>query len=188
MRQAQGPGDVYLPLDRRRNDVIMTSLDLTPYIASVEDSLAAAAAAGDQGTQRTATALTAALEPATRLAIMNALSDLALEVTENLGDRLVELRLEGGEVRVSVTPALGLHEQDREEASEPAETGGEPSRITLRLAESLKADAERSAALQGISLNSWLTRAIQASLGRGSKHSGHPPEPQGQRLRGWVQA
>ncbi len=73
----------------------------------VEDSLAAAAAAGDEETARTAAALAAALEPATRLAIMNALSELALEVTGALDDRVVELRLEPGEVRVVVSRGPG---------------------------------------------------------------------------------
>ena len=76
-------------------------MELTPYVTTVEDSLVAAAAAGDDATRRTATALAAALEPATRLAIMDALSDLAMEVTDALGDRTVDLRLEPGQVRRS---------------------------------------------------------------------------------------
>ena len=78
-------------------------MDLTPHVTAVEDSLAAAAAAGDENTARTAAALGAALEPATRLAIMNALSELALEVMSALDDRIVELRLEPDEVRVVVS-------------------------------------------------------------------------------------
>jgi HicB-like protein involved in pilus formation len=157
-------------------------MDLTPHITAVEDSLAAAAAAGDENTTRTAAALGAALEPATRLAIMNALSELALEVTSALDDRLVELRLEPGEVRVVVSSVPG----DDDEPGGPADTaeaGGETSRITLRLPENLKAQAERAAEAAGVSLNTWLTRSVQESLvGRrrsGAQHTGH-------RVRGWV--
>ena len=163
-------------------------MDLTPYIALVEDSLAAAAAAGDESTQRTAAALSVSLDPAARLAIMNALSDLALEVTDELGDRVVELRLEGGEVRVRVSPAPRSREDERESEPEPLGAGGEPSRVTLRLADSLKSQAERAAALQGVSLNTWLTRAVQESLRQGSKRrADRAPDAHGHRLRGWVQ-
>jgi HicB-like protein involved in pilus formation len=154
-------------------------MDLTPYVTSVEESLAAAAAAGDEATRHTADALAAALEPATRLAIMNALSELALEVTEALDDRVVELRLEAGEVRPAVTPAAG------EEAAfrDTGEAGGESSRITLRLPEALKARAERTAAAEGVSLNTWLNGAVQARLRDGDRRRSE----RGNRVRGWVQ-
>ena len=123
-------------------------MELTPYVTTVEDSLVAAAAAGDEGTRRTATALAAALEPATRLAIMDALSDLAMEVTDALGDRSVDLRLEPGQVSVVVSPAATV------EDNPPMPGGlddaqGELSRVTLRLPESLKLHAERVAAGRG---------------------------------------
>ena len=79
-------------------------MDLTPYVASLRDDLAAAAAVGDEATTRAGTTLAAALEPAVRLALMNALSDLAGEVSEALGDRTVSLRLSGREVKSSSTP------------------------------------------------------------------------------------
>ena len=44
-----------------------------------------------------------ALAPAARLAIMNALSDLAAEVTAALDDRVVEVRLDGRDVRIAVS-------------------------------------------------------------------------------------
>ena len=158
-------------------------MNLNPYVATLEESLAAAAAAGDDGTRRTAAALTAALEPAVRLALMNALADAALEITDALGDRTVEIRLEGGEpgVVVSADPAEGDHHAD------PLDDAGEPSRITLRLPESLKSQAELSAAGQGVSLNTWLTRVVQEALRaeRGQRTGGR--ETSGHRVRGWVQ-
>lgn len=162
-------------------------MELTPYVTTVEDSLVAAAAAGDDGTRRTATALAAALEPATRLAIMDALSDLAMEVTDALGDRSVDLRLEPGQVSVVVSPAATV------EDNPPMPGGlddaqGELSRVTLRLPESLKLHAERVAAAESVSLNTWLVRAVQESLQRRSRQSQQSPgEPTGHRLRGWVQ-
>jgi hypothetical protein len=161
-------------------------MDLTPYVASVEESLVAAASAGDEDTRRTADALSAALEPATRLALMEALSELALEVTETLGDRVVELRLETGQVRVAVTSA-----PSPDEAFFAAEgEAGAPSRFTLRLPEGLKAQAEGAAAAGGVSLNTWLIRAIQEALrgDLGQRAAGRRSDSTAQRLRGWVQS
>src|SRR5215470_18419028 len=78
-------------------------MDLTPYISALREDLTTAASAGDDQTKRTAAVLAAALEPATRLAIMNALSDLAAEVTAALDDHIVEVRLDGRDVQVVVT-------------------------------------------------------------------------------------
>jgi HicB-like protein involved in pilus formation len=160
-------------------------MDVTPYVTTLEDSLAAAAAAGDEGTRRTATALTAALEPAARLAIMDALSDLALEVTEALGDRTVELRLESGQVRVAVS---GHSHPVDEPADDPAEPQDETARITLRLPERLKAQAESAAARERLSLNTWLIRAVQRSVRGATDPARQAGDPAGHRLRGWVQA
>src|SRR6478752_7205173 len=78
-------------------------MDLSTYVTQLREDLASAAAAGDEQTQRTGALLGAAIEPAARLALMNALADLAAEVTEALGDRVVEVRLDGRDVRVAVS-------------------------------------------------------------------------------------
>lgn len=169
-------------------------MDLSQYVTQLREDLASAAAAGDEQTRRTAALLGAAIEPAARLAIMNALADLAAEVTATLHDRVVEVRLDGRDVRVAVSP-------DHEHASplEPgdnagADTGpavrgfaadsGDISRITLRLVEQIKSQAEQAAATQGMSLNSWVAQAVQGALsGSGRRHG----RRDGRRLRGWVQ-
>jgi predicted HicB family RNase H-like nuclease len=163
-------------------------MDLTPYVAELEDSLAAAAAAGDEETRRTAAALTAALEPAARLALMHALSDLALEVTDATGDCVVELRLEAGEVRVAVSPAQSADEESSSLPGEPLDLGGEQTRITLRLPGSLKDQAERAAAGQALSLNTWLTRVVQDALrfDTTAPGTGAGRDTRVHRVRGWV--
>jgi hypothetical protein len=52
-------------------------MDLSTYVTQLREDLASAAAAGDEQTQRTGALLGAAIEPAARLALMNALADLA---------------------------------------------------------------------------------------------------------------
>jgi hypothetical protein len=112
---------------------------------------------------------------------MDALAELAGEVTEELGDRRVEIRLDAGEVRVVVSTAPEAIEEPEVDAEE---TGGESSRITLRLPEELKAKAERAAAAQDSSLNTWLVQVVRDAVraapqrGRGRQH----------RVRGWVES
>jgi hypothetical protein len=172
-------------------------MDLSQYVQQLREDLASAAAAGDEQTQRASALLGAAIEPAARLAIMNALSDLAAEVTAALGDRVVEVRLDGRDVRVAVS---------RDEAAEPGPDAGPPfggfgdfrgadtgdiSRITLRLVEQIKNQAEQAAAAQGVSLNSWVAQAVQGALAghqrKPGRHGDWTRDRGGKRLRGWVE-
>lgn len=143
-------------------------MDLTPYIASLREDLVTAASAGDENTRRSAEVLAAALEPAARLAIMNALSDLAAEVTASLEDHVVDVRLAGRDVQVVVTGRGTPHDDPRAGDVPPPvdETGGDMSRMTLRLFEQLKAKAEQAAATQGVSLNTFVQQAVQGALHR----------------------
>jgi hypothetical protein len=172
-------------------------MELSQYVQQLREDLASAAAAGDEQTQRTSALLGAAVEPAARLAIMNALSDLAAEVTAALGDRVVEVRLDGRDVRVSVS---------RDEGAEPgpdpeppfrgfgggfggADTG-DISRITLRLVEQIKNQAEQAAAASGMSLNSWVAQAVQGALAghrKPGRRGDWTSDREGKRLRGWVE-
>ncbi|MFP5023395.1 toxin-antitoxin system HicB family antitoxin [Pseudonocardia phyllosphaerae] len=192
-------------------------MDLAPYVAQLRDDLASAAAAGDEQTRRTAALLASAIEPAARLAIMNALSDLASETTAALGDRSVEVRLHGREVRVSVdgstetatpghtgnrggsggtggaagttpppdSPPPGPPPSDDAPSNPFTGDAGDISRVTLRIVEQMKAQAERAAQTQGVSLNTWVSQAVQGAL-RSAESYGRAPR-QGRTLKGWVQ-
>src|ERR1700754_2591945 len=170
-------------------------MDLGQYVQQLREDLTAAAAAGDEQTRRTAALLGTAIEPATRLALMNALSDLAAEVTAALGDRVVEVRLDGRDVRVSVSGEPAPEPPGEEEPPPFRFPGGgdsgDISRITLRLVEQIKNQAEQAAAAQGMSLNSWVAQAVQGALaGSGPRKPGKRQDWTGERerrLRGWVQ-
>src|SRR3954471_8430498 len=90
-------------------------MDLTPYIRTLREDLLSAAALGDEETRRAAALLGAAIEPAGRLAIMNALSDFAAEGTAALQTQVVEIKVDGRDVRVSVSDK---HHSEKEETSE----------------------------------------------------------------------
>jgi hypothetical protein len=168
-------------------------MELTPYVSALREDLSTAASAGDDQTKRTAAMLAAALEPAARLAIMNALSDLAAEVTAALEDRVVEVRLDGRDVRVAVSGVQGpAGAPPPPPPPPPPDPNGDISRITLRLFEQLKSQAERAAAQQGVSLNAWLSRAVQDALYGGWEEReddwpGRGDRYRGRRVRGWVQ-
>jgi hypothetical protein len=151
-------------------------MDLTPYVASMREDLTTAASAGDENTRRAAAVLAAALEPAARLAVMNALSDLAAEVTASLDDHVVEVRLDGRDVQVVVTATGSRREEPRTEEQPPphegADMSGDMSRMTLRLFEQLKSKAEQAAAAQGVSLNTFVQQAVQGALhGKGKQRA-----------------
>ncbi|GHH51716.1 toxin-antitoxin system HicB family antitoxin [Lentzea cavernae] len=169
-------------------------MDLSPYIASLREDLATAASAGDENTRRTAAALSAALEPAARLAIMNALSDLAAEVTASLDGQVVDVRLAGRDVQVVVTgsaePEPEPEPAPRQEAPNFGDATGDISRVTLRLINELKSKAEAAASAQGVSLNSFIQQAVGGAVQGRHKHqhkgwSGNAGS--GSRVRGWVQ-
>jgi hypothetical protein len=178
-------------------------MDLSKYVTQLREDLASSAAAGDEQTQRTGALLGAAIEPAARLALMNALSDLAAEVTAALGDRVVEVRLDGRDVRVAVSPDSSAEEPDPEQADVPSSgfpgfgprgfagfsgDAGDISRVTLRLVEQIKNQAEQAAASQGVSLNSWVAQAVQGALAGNQHGRSHKADRKGgKRVKGWVQ-
>ncbi len=181
-------------------------MDLSPYINQLREDLTTAASAGDEHTRQTAAVLSAAIEPAARMAIMNALSDLAAEVTTHLDGQVVDVRLDGRDVRVVVggsPPADGAEPDDQDPPPSPAGDGGDISRITLRLLDEIKSQAEQAASVQGVSLNTWVAQAVQGALhggrprgpwdhhrpgrGRGRGERPNGPGGPGSRIRGWVQ-
>ncbi|GHF76303.1 hypothetical protein FHX82_002535 [Amycolatopsis bartoniae] len=172
-------------------------MDLSPYITSLREDLSATASAGDENTRRAAAVLSGALEPAVRLALMNALADLAAEVTTQLPDHVVDVRLDGRDVRVVVTgTGSPSHETGPVPPPPPPPPPGEGSdnitRMTLRLVEQIKGQAEQAAAAQGVSLNTFISQAVQGALhgvphlrGEG-KSEPRPGKNTDTHLHGWV--
>jgi predicted HicB family RNase H-like nuclease len=156
-------------------------MDLTPYVESLRGDLVTAAAAGTEDTRRTAELLATALEPAFRLAILDALTEVTADVTEALNGVTVDVRMHGREPRIVVTS----HEPESAEApAPPAADEDGTARITLRLPESVKSRAEEAAGRDGVSVNSWLVRAVLAALD-GSRRDGSAGRGRG-RITGYA--
>lgn len=178
-------------------------MHLDDYVEQVHSQLRAAAALADERAQQVAGALADTAAPSIRLAILGALGQAADEITAALldapGAPNVAVRIDGSDVRIDVSstePGLDAPPPERPEDEASA-------RISLRLPESLKADVERAAVHEGISVNSWLVRAAGIALRHGQRFgpggpfgpgspfdtfgSGRPDGPgHAQRITGWI--
>jgi hypothetical protein len=155
-------------------------VDLTDYVEALRNSLTTAAAAGGEQARETARLLADTMEPAVRLALIDALSAMAAEVTAALESHVVDIRVRGRDPEVVVVPVA--HEPASEApvgsaSDEPAEDGS-VARISLRLPDGLKTRAEAAAMAEGASLNAWLVRAVSDAL-RGARPV--PPSGRGPR-------
>ncbi|GIF26212.1 hypothetical protein BJ973_003482 [Actinoplanes tereljensis] len=160
-------------------------MDLTPYLETLRADLAAAAAPGGPETTRAAELLGHSLEASARLALLEALSDAAAEITTHLSDATVEVRLRGREADLVVT-RTAPEQPDNQPPPPPMPDAGDLTRLTLRMAESLKTHVEQMAAAEGISVNAWLVRAVTSAL----TFRNQPPQPprSGKRMTGYFQA
>jgi hypothetical protein len=146
-------------------------MDLTPYVGSIHEQLDAAAEAGGDDARELAKRLAAPLDTAIRLALQDALSAAAEEITVELAPGSVELRIRGREPQFVVTPppAAPSDEEQTEPDVAPApsvEGDDAIARINLRMPEQLKARVEHAAESEGLSVNAWLVRAAAARLER----------------------
>ena len=170
-------------------------MNLSTYVDSLRQQLAIAADAGGDEARALAERLTAPLDSATRLVLLDALSVAADEITRELAPGAVEVRLRGGEPTFVVTPPPSEEQYEeptttRYSSAVPAGDAGDAddagtSRLNLRLPENLKARIEEAARAEGLSLNAWLIRAATAALvpESGSQRS---RSTGGERYTGWV--
>jgi len=150
-----------------------------------------AAEAGGDEARELAARLTAPLESAIRLEILDALSDAADEITRELAPGSVDVRLRGGEPEFVVVPPPSEDQFSDMAAAQPSPAGAEPAdteeggvaRLNLRLPETLKRRIEDAAAAEGLSLNAWLVRSASASLDSVAARRGPTG---GDRFTGWV--
>jgi hypothetical protein len=175
------------------------TMDLTSYVSNLGREFAALAEAGGEEARALVERLTGPLESAIRMALLDALSAAADEITRDLAPGSVEVRLRGRDPSFVVTsPPV----EPLEHAAPAATAGGAPdsdlliaedgpaARINVRLPEQLKAAIEEAAAKEGRSVNAWLVRAAAAALQQSEREQ--RPELRGsakrakQGFNGWV--
>ncbi len=82
-------------------------MDLEPYLATLRQEFAVAAEAQGDDARAVAERLTAPLESSVRLALLEALSAAADEITRDLAPGSVHVRLHGRDPSFVVTPPAG---------------------------------------------------------------------------------
>jgi predicted HicB family RNase H-like nuclease len=149
-------------------------MEMAHFVGKLEADLAAVAAVGDEATARAAERLIQALRSSAGMRLLEALGDVALEVSAQLPSGHVEVRLSGQD------PAFVYIAEEQAEPAAAAEDDGMTARITLRVPESLKQRIEAAAARENVSVNSWLVRALNRSL------SSSPVQRSSNRLQGFA--
>ena len=148
-------------------------METAKFVEKLERDLASVAALGGDAVADAAERLIQALRGSAGLRLMEALGEAALEISAQLPDGHVEVRLVGPDPQLVYVP---------DEPAEAPTVGLEDAltaRITLRLPENLKRDLEVAAGQVGVSLNAWLVRALTSS-------TAPPPRRTSNRLSGYA--
>ena len=128
---------------------------------------------GDDAVAELAERIAAVLARSAPARILDVLSDAATEVSAELPEGRVELRVAGDDLQFSYVEDAPVLGGDGE--------GELSARITLRLSEALKGRVEEGAARQGVSVNSYIVRALE----RGASTYRSYGSRGGNRLRGY---
>jgi hypothetical protein len=148
-------------------------MKMSLVIEGLRSDVEAVAELGDDTVAEVAERIAALLSRSASSRILDLLSDVAAELSAELPEGRVEIRLVGDDVEFAYVD---------ERVGTPSEGDGELSaRITLRLPEQLKARVEEGAIGDGISVNSWILRALERSTSTSRVRSTRA----GTRLRGY---
>ncbi len=161
-------------------------MDLTQYVEKLRGELAVAAEAGGEDARALAERLSAPLESAIHLMLLDALSAAADEITRDLAPGSVELRLRAGEPDFVVTPAELVEPPKDDAPLAPPEDEGATARINLRLPEQLKAGVEQAASRERMSVNAWLVRVAARALAQDDRRPHERGGRMGEAYTGWV--
>ncbi|MFI6907171.1 Arc family DNA-binding protein [Nonomuraea sp. NPDC050394] len=168
-------------------------MDLTSYADRLRRELAVAAQGGGEEAVALAGRLAAPLESSVRLILLEALSEAADEITRELAPGSVEVRLRRGDPAFVLTRSPAEHGFDRPpeeeaEAEAPVAAGkdGGTARINFRLPEQLKGQIEEAARQEGLSVNTWLVRAVAATFESAGRRGPRRSAAGGRRYSGWV--
>lgn len=161
-------------------------MELGPHVSDLHRQLVDAAENGTDDTRAVAERLAAGLDAAARLVLLDVLAAAVGEITRDLAPGSVDMRLRGRDVEFVVTPPsteadgedLPVANVDLDDAS--------TSRTTLRLPDAVKARVDDAAAADGLSVNTWLVRAIAAALEPKQRRSAQRSVRTGDNFAGWA--
>ena len=148
------------------------------FIEALQSDLRELAQLGGDELVQAAHRLEGAVKQSATLRLIDALTQVALEVSSQLPNGHLDVRLSGQD------PELVYVEEEGEEPQAQAAEDGLTARITLRLPDSLKTTLERAAEMEGVSVNTFLVRALQRSVSSG----GGRAVRSGKRITGYAQS
>ena len=153
-------------------------METAQFIEGLQEDLRELAQIGGDELVHAARRLEGAVKQSATLRLIDALTQVALDLSSQLPNGHIDVRLSGQD------PELVYVEETGEEAPAPSGEDGLSSRITLRLPDSLKASVERAAESEGASVNTWIVRALQRAVSGG----GGRAVRSGKRITGFSQA
>ena len=161
-------------------------MELGQYVSDLQRQLVNTAESGSEGTRAVAERLAAGLDAAARLVLLDVLSAAVGEITRDLAPGSVDLRLRGREVEFVVVQANAELDADERPAVAADLDDASTSRTTLRLPDALKARVDEAATVDGVSVNTWLVRAIAAALQPKQRRSAQRTLRTGDNFAGWA--
>jgi len=161
-------------------------MELGQYVGDLQRQLVDAVENGAEDTRAVAERLAAGLDAVTRLVLLDVLSAAAGEITRDLAPGSVDLRLRGREIEFVVTQPHTEPDSDERHASTVDLDDASTSRTTLRLPDAIKARVDDAAAADGLSVNTWLVRAIAAALEPKQRRSAQRTLRTGDNFAGWA--
>ena len=142
-------------------------MQLRPFVDGLQADLNDIAALGDDATAEAARRLTAAIGASAGLRLLDALTEAALELANQLPSGHVEVRLSGQDPTL-----IYVGEADSPAAASAPGEDSPVARISLRLPEGLKSSVDAAASREGVSVNTWLVRALTRAVGSSSRGRG----------------
>ncbi|SRR6266545_7973439 len=133
-------------------------MQMAQFLDSLQGDLEEIAAVGDDAVGQAARRLSQALRASAGMRMLDALGDAALELSAALPAGHVEVRMSGQD------PQLVFVEEEQAAPVAPAADDAAAARITLRLPEALKGSVEAAAAREGVSVNTWIVRALSREV------------------------
>ncbi|MCP2032643.1 hypothetical protein L1277_002753 [Okibacterium sp. HSC-33S16] len=161
-------------------------MELGQYVVDLQRQLMDATEHASEETRVAAERLAANLDAATRLVLLDALSAAAGEITRDLAPGAVDIRLRGRDIEFVVTQPPADAESDEQPAAHVDFDDASTSRTTLRLPDALKARVDDAAAADGLSVNTWLVRAVAAALQPKQRRSAQRSLRTGDNFAGWA--
>jgi hypothetical protein len=161
-------------------------MELGQYVSDLQRQLVDAASNGAKDTRAIAERIAGALDAATRLVLLDALSAAVGEITQDLAPGSVDLRLRGREVEFVVAQPNGEADTDDHPVAAVELDDASTSRTTLRLPDALKVRVDEAALADGLSVNTWLVRAIASALQPRQRRTSQRTLRTGDNFAGWA--